>query len=41
MAPSFVSEVIKDNSHYLTKINSHVLLALDIFCKVSKSSSFY
>lgn len=37
MAPDFASEVNKDNSYYLTKLNSHLLLALD--SKISKSSS--
>lgn len=34
MVPAFATEVIKDNSHYLTKLNSHLLLALDIFSEI-------
>lgn len=41
MAPGFASEVVKDNSNYLTKLNSNLLLALIVSVKIKSLIILY
>lgn len=41
MTPGFNSELIKDNSHYLTKLNCHMLLALILAMKFKNPVILY